>query len=658
MTTTITVLDNFFGPATPFNEGVELPKRAKIDFVGSGVEVTDDPNEKKTVVTITGGGGGSTPTGTGFRHVTGGTEDGAAAAVNLGTADVTSILPVAKGGTGLDASTATTVGNVLRVSSAGVLVWAAVNLAGGAGHVTGVLPTANQAAQTMAGDVTGTTAASTVVALTGTAGKTKIRAASPTLSWEETVSTLAALGIDQRTTDGPTATLYIGGQAAYASATGTNRNGGSVVINTGAKASGGASGAVDLQVDGVSRWIVGETIGIASVPIYWNETASAFLSKLARTSDAATGTLTVSGQNAYGSATGTNQRGGGIDITAGNNKSGYNTDSGDVRLGSHDGTANYWFFDYDANVALHVDPTIRFGVRADTYAASGGRLQFSSVNASITGTTATSANLVKALAITNNGATSYIDIGGITSSGANANTAAVRLFGGSSAVGLTIESARVLSANPIAVGSDPATVGDIRLTGDTAKMVTRYGGSNVDLVGFISGSGNFVGSNGFSLFLQTGGTVTVNVAGTGRVYFGNEYVAVGASAATTGALRMANNAYLYGKRTDAANVRLIGVRSDDILCIGDPGYGPYVFAPNGGMVFDINNNSHQTLYRDSGWQFHAGAASHGGGARVIGISNCTTAPTSNPSGGGILFVESGELRWRGSGGTITTLAPA
>ena len=52
------------------------------------------------------------------------------------------------------------------------------------------------------------------------------------------------------------------------------------------------------------------------------------------------------------------------------------------------------------------------------------------------------------------------------------------------------------------------------------------------------------------------------------------------------------------------------------------------------------------------------SGSYGGGARVIFIGNRQTAPTSNPSGGGILYVESGALKYRGSSGTITTIANA
>lgn len=53
-----------------------------------------------------------------------------------------------------------------------------------------------------------------------------------------------------------------------------------------------------------------------------------------------------------------------------------------------------------------------------------------------------------------------------------------------------------------------------------------------------------------------------------------------------------------------------------------------------------------------------GAGSFGAGHGVVYITNATTAPTTNPSGGGLLYVNSGALKYRGSSGTITTLATA
>jgi hypothetical protein len=48
----------------------------------------------------------------------------------------------------------------------------------------------------------------------------------------------------------------------------------------------------------------------------------------------------------------------------------------------------------------------------------------------------------------------------------------------------------------------------------------------------------------------------------------------------------------------------------------------------------------------------------GSGTLVIGIANATTVPTTNPTGGGVLYVESGALKYRGSSGTVTTIAVA
>ena len=50
--------------------------------------------------------------------------------------------------------------------------------------------------------------------------------------------------------------------------------------------------------------------------------------------------------------------------------------------------------------------------------------------------------------------------------------------------------------------------------------------------------------------------------------------------------------------------------------------------------------------------------SFGGGTNVIFIGNASVAPTSNPAGGGILYTSAGALKYRGSAGTITTIAPA
>lgn len=52
------------------------------------------------------------------------------------------------------------------------------------------------------------------------------------------------------------------------------------------------------------------------------------------------------------------------------------------------------------------------------------------------------------------------------------------------------------------------------------------------------------------------------------------------------------------------------------------------------------------------------AGSFGGGVGVVFLANRTTAPTSNPVGGGLQYSVAGAGTWRGSGGTITTFGPA
>lgn len=48
----------------------------------------------------------------------------------------------------------------------------------------------------------------------------------------------------------------------------------------------------------------------------------------------------------------------------------------------------------------------------------------------------------------------------------------------------------------------------------------------------------------------------------------------------------------------------------------------------------------------------------GGGQGVIAIANATVVPSGNPAGAGILYVEDGALKHRGSSGTVTVIAPA
>ncbi|MET8185736.1 hypothetical protein ABZV15_08050 [Streptomyces sp. NPDC005246] len=53
-----------------------------------------------------------------------------------------------------------------------------------------------------------------------------------------------------------------------------------------------------------------------------------------------------------------------------------------------------------------------------------------------------------------------------------------------------------------------------------------------------------------------------------------------------------------------------------------------------------------------------GSSQWNDGTSVILLANTTSVPASNPTGGGYLYVDSGALKFRGSSGTVTTIAPA
>ncbi|MGW0087855.1 glycosyl hydrolase family 28-related protein [Streptomyces sp. NPDC003328] len=78
-----------------------------------------------------------------------------------------------------------------------------------------------------------------------------------------------------------------------------------------------------------------------------------------------------------------------------------------------------------------------------------------------------------------------------------------------------------------------------------------------------------------------------------------------------------------------------------------------MYRPSAGVLATDN-----TLGAKNGLQVGSVTPGLGGGVGVAGISNATTVPTTNPTGGGVLYAEGGALKWRGSNGTVTVIGPA
>jgi len=115
-------------------------------------------------------------------------------------------------------------------------------------------------------------------------------------------------------------------------------------------------------------------------------------------------------------------------------------------------------------------------------------------------------------------------------------------------------------------------------------------------------------------------------------------------------------ATLNGVGPSATGVRLMA----EARTISTPHKCDFVIALGTGTAstftdrFRITNDSNFGINTTGTDSQQFGASSVG----VIGIKDATAVPTGNPTGGGVLYVESGALKYRGSSGTVTTLAAA
>lgn len=164
--------------------------------------------------------------------------------------------------------------------------------------------------------------------------------------------------------------------------------------------------------------------------------------------------------------------------------------------------------------------------------------------------------------------------------------------------------------------------------------------------------------NGRLRIRDSANTETVRLSAFGDSYLTGGNVGIGTSSPST-KLQVSNSSAV---NTIARVANTAGTIDFGVLSTGES-YGGYA---TGTVYYGTSGASPALFYTsgserariDSSGNLGLGGTSFGSGAVVMFIANRTTAPTTNPVGGGILYVEAGALKYRGSSGTVTTIANA
>jgi len=202
--------------------------------------------------------------------------------------------------------------------------------------------------------------------------------------------------------------------------------------------------------------------------------------------------------------------------------------------------------------------------------------------------------------------------------------------------------------------------GITQLTGDV--LAGPGSGSVAATVVRLTGSAGVVDvPNGTDLAFQfAAGTPSVS----GRINFTKNAQQFLAYQDTTGTDRGlvvtdGNDDLEFGSRGAGAAVRFLGGFSATLAHYTSGNNIAIAFA---GVV--ENATSHKVnstpYFFDSASNVQIGgtATTAGSGTGVLGLTNATAVPSTNPVGGGVLYATAGTLVWRGSSGTVSVLAPA
>jgi hypothetical protein len=200
-----------------------------------------------------------------------------------------------------------------------------------------------------------------------------------------------------------------------------------------------------------------------------------------------------------------------------------------------------------------------------------------------------------------------------------------------------------------------------------AYLYTGHASTSVDnKIGCLVDMGLGTSAPGVGVVMGVGGRAAARDAATTDVY-GLDYIA-GTSGRSPAAVTGCRTAAIgSGSGTNIGTYRGFWAKGGQLIfttittfkgfsCEDLPASGltnVHPFWEDIGRDGDNNGNRFR-----SNTQFGSTTGAFGSGDGVIGIRNATTNPSTNPANGGVLYADAGALKWRGSGGTVTTIAPA
>jgi len=224
-----------------------------------------------------------------------------------------------------------------------------------------------------------------------------------------------------------------------------------------------------------------------------------------------------------------------------------------------------------------------------------------------------------------------------------------------------------ISINNI-LSSSPTASGALTVTGlVTAGSATITGAATVGTTLGVTGVSTFAagtallpaltttGDTNTGIYYPSADTFAVTTGGTERFRVDSTGLGIGASPTAKLDVFVASGGLVFhgSNSSDGGRGLFMSVANSGV------GVGTGMLSTDGGsysLLLGVNGS--EKMRFDSSGNVGVGVSTFGtSAAKVIGLANAT-APSTSPAGMGQLYVESGALKFRGSSGTITTIAAA